>query len=278
MADLGFGQEQGRSRSGLRGIPDMKFINREIPIVKIARALDLRLDGDRKIHCWHPELHKNGDRSASVGIRITNNTVKCFGCDSRPMGTIDLVMDVLGMKSPADAAGWVAAKFDVPTIARQRRRGDSPRMRVGHEQGLALIIRSGLWGWLSEATQAIAPVIWHFAEKEEPHHEVFKAQISYQTIMRYSGLTSPNAVHKGLVELSEIDFLTLPVRGRREALERGTNTYVVKPYSDILWELAQTAACHIRQEIEAEVELRARLRRERIRLLRAKPKNNSESD
>src|SRR6185369_15788329 len=96
---------------------DMRFINRELPIAEIAHALHLRFDGDRKIHCWHPERHKNSDRTASVGIRPGNNTVKCFGCDTRPIGPIDLVMDVLSMSSAANAALWiVAAGFNVPAI------------------------------------------------------------------------------------------------------------------------------------------------------------------
>jgi len=56
-------------------IPDMLYINRQIPIADVAHALGLRLDGARKIHCWHPERHKNGDRTASVGIRRVNNTL-----------------------------------------------------------------------------------------------------------------------------------------------------------------------------------------------------------
>jgi len=68
----------------------MRFINRELPILEVARALDLRLDGSSKIHCWHPERHQHGDRTASVGIRRSHNTVKCLGCDFRPMGPIDM--------------------------------------------------------------------------------------------------------------------------------------------------------------------------------------------
>ena len=97
------------------GIPDMKYINRELPIADVARALDLRFDGLGKVHCWHPERHQNGDRTASVGIRVSNNTVKCFVCDSRPMGPIDLVMDVRGV-GPAEAALWIAERFTVPSI------------------------------------------------------------------------------------------------------------------------------------------------------------------
>src|SRR5215475_6445176 len=102
------------------GIPDMRYINRQIPIVDVARALELRLDGTNKIHCWHPERHKNGDRTASVGIRTINNTVKCFGCDSRPMGPVDLVMDALQLAA-APAALWIADRFKVPTIPAGKR-------------------------------------------------------------------------------------------------------------------------------------------------------------
>jgi len=111
-------------------IPDMRHINRNVPIVEVARVLNLRLDGANKIHCWHPDRHKHGDRTASVGIRTTNNTVKCFGCDSKPMGPIDFVMDVRGVVA-ADAALWIAAQFDVPTARGTRSMAKPSRIRVG---------------------------------------------------------------------------------------------------------------------------------------------------
>jgi hypothetical protein len=52
------------------GIPDMRYINREVRIVEVARKLDLRLDRPSKVHCWHPDRHQHGDRTASVGIRV----------------------------------------------------------------------------------------------------------------------------------------------------------------------------------------------------------------
>lgn len=114
--------------SNRSGIPDMRFIHREVPIVNVARALDLRLDGASKIHCWHPDRHKNGDRTASVGIRTTNNTVKCFGCGLGPIGPIDFVMDVLGLPA-ADAASWIAEQFPVPTIPAGKRLAEPDRWR-----------------------------------------------------------------------------------------------------------------------------------------------------
>jgi cobalamin biosynthesis protein CobD/CbiB len=37
-------------------IPDMRFINRKVPIAEVACALGLRLEGAGKLHCWHPDL------------------------------------------------------------------------------------------------------------------------------------------------------------------------------------------------------------------------------
>jgi len=56
-----------------------------------------------------PNRHKNGGRTASVGIRMENNSVKCFGCDSKPIGPVDFVMDVLGMEA-ADSALWIRVR------------------------------------------------------------------------------------------------------------------------------------------------------------------------
>ena len=54
-------------------VPDLRFINRKIPINEIARALGLRMGENRNIYCWRPELHKNADRTPSVGC---NNSRK----------------------------------------------------------------------------------------------------------------------------------------------------------------------------------------------------------
>lgn len=62
-------------------------------------------------------------RTASVGIRASNNTAKCFVCDSKPMGPIDLAMDVHGIGA-ADAALWIAERFTVPSIPARKRLAD----------------------------------------------------------------------------------------------------------------------------------------------------------
>jgi hypothetical protein len=259
----------------------MRFINRELPIADVARALDLRLDAAvGKAHCWHPERHQHGDRTASVGIRASTNTVKCFGCYSTTMGPIDLVMDVLGMPSPADAALWIAERFTVPSIpARKRLIGEALRReRVGLERGLGLLIRSGIWGSLSEPARAIGAVLLEFAEKRSSLEEVFHVQMAYRTISRYSGIQSHNAIRKGLVELNEVGFLVLPAGPLLRSPDRPSASYTVTPNSERLWELGQVVAHQHQQEIAAEVELRKRDRNGRLRSKREQTNKQQQAE
>jgi hypothetical protein len=48
---------RGVTKPTLRGVPDLRFINRRIEITEVARALDLKIGDNGNIHCWHPELH-----------------------------------------------------------------------------------------------------------------------------------------------------------------------------------------------------------------------------
>jgi hypothetical protein len=251
------------------GIPDMRYINRQVRIVEVVRKLDLRLDGPSKIHCWHPDWHQHGDRTASVGIRTSNNTVKCFGCGIGPIGPIDLVMDVLGMSSPADGALWIADRFAVPTIPSRRPLPSLGRsFRVGYERGLGLLVRSGLWGKLSEAARCIAPVLLEMAERLEPADEELSVQISYVGIARFSGVSSHRAIRKALIELGEIGFLRFPCAGLRRSPERTSSRYLVTPLSNDLWESGNAFAGQLRTEIAAEKELRKRSRQSRLRRMR----------
>jgi hypothetical protein len=91
----------------------------------------------------------------------------------------------------------------------------------------------------------------------------------YRAIARFSGITSHNAIRSALVALNEAGFLKFPDGSSRSGPARLSTTYELTPHSDDLWELAQAAALQTQQEIAAEVELRERERKERIRT--AKP-------
>ena len=246
----------------------MRFINRKVPISDVARLLDLRFEGSTKIHCWHQDQHKNGDRTASVGIRPKNNTVKCFGCGFGPAGPIDLVIDVQQL-SAADSALWIAERFAVPTIPAGKRLEEPQRWRdrFGYDQGLGLLVKSGLYGRLSEAARSIAPVLMEMSEKDKETDQQSKIQISYVAISRFSGIRSPNAVRKALVELHEIGFLVPAGANVRRSPTREVSRYIVTPNSEILVENAHLFSSQLRSEIAAERELRQRQRQLRIEIV-----------
>jgi hypothetical protein len=181
-------------------LPDFHWINHDLPIGDLARALDVRFGANGCIHCWHPERHQNGDRTASVGIWRTANMVECFGsaCDIGPLGPIDLVSDVRGL-SASEAGLWIADHFDVPTIPKGRHLNPPPRLytRAGFEGAIGLLVQSALWRKLHASARAIVPVLLHFAAREEGK-DSYPVQISYTAVSRYSGVKSHNAIARAL--------------------------------------------------------------------------------
>ena len=90
-------------------------------------------------------------------------------------------------------------------------------------------------------------------------------------IARYSGVRSPNAIRKALIELGEIGFLKFPEAGLRRGPDQPASAYIVMPNSDELYELAQAFSARMKTEIAAERELRRRLRSEKTRAWRKRP-------
>jgi len=250
-----------------QSVPDIRFINRKVPIADVARRLDLRFGSNGNIHCWRPELHHNCDRTASVGVRKTNNTIKCFGCDIGPLGPIDLVMSVLSIKN-GEAARWIAERFEVPDLLIGRRLIEPARriFQFGSESEIGLLIQSGLWARLSPTARSMVPVLLELGERV-PGTQNLTIQISYRSLARFSGVASPNAIARALRELQEIVWLTTrpsqPEPGSR--LIRATKKYLITPRSDELLEQANANFSQIRSEIDIEKELRAEARKNRKR-------------
>jgi hypothetical protein len=255
-------------------IPDLRWINRHLGIEDVARRLDLRFGGANMVHCWHAERHQNGDRTASASIWRAQNKIKCFGCaDARPLCVVDLVMDVLEV-DVAGAARWLDANFDVPQIPKGQHLDSTPPIRaymVGHEQPIELLVKSGLWARLSAQTQRVAPALVALATRQD--HDTFDVKISYRGIMRYSGVRSENSVRKALTELEEIGWLRPAPREKAEGgVLREVGEYVLTPYSDRLWELANATTAQMRTEIQQEKELRRQQRAARKAALAAASK------
>jgi hypothetical protein len=256
--------------SASRGIPDLRWINRNVPIADIAHQLGLAFDGDSKIHCWHPEQHKNGDRTASVGIRLKNNTVRCFGCDSKPMGPVDLVIDVLDLKGPSEAGLWIAERFSVPCIPKGKhlKRPARPPTRAGFEGDIGLLVFSGLWAGLSVPARCIVPVLLNHADRESGKGTA-EVRLSYRAISRYSGVASPNAIAEAIRQLEEIGWLTRKENPPRAPNSlRAVNTYLLTPQSESVRELAAAHWTQVKEAIEGERETRRRRRAERQTALR----------
>jgi len=250
-------------------VPNLRYINRNVPIVEVARALDLRIGDNGNLHCWRPHLHQNGDRTASVGVRKKNNTVKCFGCHIGPIGPVDLTMQVLGLKSVGKAALWIAERFDVPIVPAGKHLVQPERRicAVGFESYLGLLIRSGLWVLLSAAAKSLVPVLLEMAEPN-PGTQTLSLTISYLGLARYSGTTSPKAISKALGELQEIGWLKKKTGARAPGSGpvRTASTYLLTPRSNEIVELAHANFAQTRDEIENERTLRAEERAQRKRL------------
>jgi hypothetical protein len=250
-------------------IPDFKWINKNLSVSEVGKALGLSSGSNGLIHCWHPERHHNGDRTASVGVRTVNNTVKCFGCacDVGPFGPIDLVMDVLGMDSPSAAGAWIVEHFEVPFLPKGKHLKEASRPsrgRVGFEGYVGLLVQSGLWGRLSFPARSLIPTLLEFAQKDESK-PTYRVEISYRAISRYSGVKSHNAVVKALRELKQIHWLRWEQSPSPTVL-RATNVYILTPESDELRELANAMARQTKDEVNTERELRLRQRSERLRM------------
>lgn len=140
------------------------------------------------------------------------------------------------------------------------------------------MVRSGIWGTLSEAAHCIAPVLLEMSERIEAASEQFGLQISYVGITRFSGVKSHRAIRKSLVALDEIGFLQLPCATVRRSPERKSSCYIITPSSDKLTESCNAFAAQIRTEISAEKELRKRARAARILKMRGAAKTSRRAE
>jgi hypothetical protein len=213
-------------------------------------------------------MHQHGDRTASVGLRTINNTVKCFGCDVGPLGPVDLVMEVLGLKNPGEAARWIAERFQVPNLPARKNLLEPERriFQFGLEREIGVLVHSGLWARLSLTARALVPVLLELGERDGETRTI-SLQISYMALGRYGGVSSPNAIAGALRELQRIGWLSIGT-GPREpgsAPARETSVYLLTPRSDELLELAQSNCAQMRDEITIQRKLRTEARAKRKR-------------
>jgi hypothetical protein len=258
----------GPDKIAAGGIPDYRFINRQIPVREVAKLLGVREGTNGLLHCWHPDRHHNGDRTASVAVHPTLNTAKCFGhvCDIGPIGPIDVVVDILGC-SLWEAGLWIAERFDIPEIPKGKHLAElaPPIHQAGYEGQIGLLVGSGIWSRLSEASRCLIPILFHFAKRDR-HQPVYRLTMSYRALGQYSGLASQTAISRALTELEGIHFLER-LGGRTNKVTRTVNCYVLTPESDELRELANVISKQTRDEVQAERRIRQQQRKRREEIL-----------
>lgn len=193
-----------------------------LPIRDVARQLGLRFAGTM-VHCWRPENHQFGDRTASVGLLQRRNIAKCFVCDARTLSTIDLVMSVLRLDFPA-ALQWITSRYKVPPVGKGKHihhKGRWPETyRVGASgSALEMLIRSGIWAALTPAQRSIVPVLDTFADAGTRN-----VTISYRGMMRYAGVRSQSTVATALKRFRALKFLRTEARRDSDG-HRACSTY-----------------------------------------------------
>jgi hypothetical protein len=231
-----------------------------VPIRDVAVQLGLRITGNM-VHCWRPENHQHGDRTASVGLHQRRNTAKCFVCDARPLSTIDFVMSVRGLDFPA-ALEWVTSHYEVPTVAKGQHiqhPGRWPeRYRVGASgSALEMLIRSGIWASLTPAQRSIVPVLDTFVDVATR-----KVTISYRGMMRYAGVRSQSTVSTALKQFQALRFLQLEPRKDSDGI-RACGTYKLCFDDPHFLQLANDCRQRHAEQINQERDFRKKERQKR---------------
>jgi hypothetical protein len=236
------------SRNKCGTIPDLDFIKHRVPIVDVARALDIRVVGN-SAHCWRPERHEHGDRTPSVWFSRRSNKGKCFVCDRFTWSNIDLVQTVLGL-STAEAINFIAARFNVPRIAKRRparNRAVVPSGRVGCGSPVQEFMRSGVFAKLSYAAKVLLFVLAEFCDDQT-------ANLSYRTLQRVTGIGSRRTIKESLDMLEDVGLLKVK-RGRGTDRLRAVSGYRLTWGDANLQRLMADTHETIAREIKAETVL-----------------------
>ena len=242
-----------------RGIPDIQFIKRHVPIADVARALDVCVVGNTA-HCWRPDSHQHGDRTPSVWFSKRSNKGKCFVCDRFCWSNIDLVQIILGCGT-ATAVNWIAQRFNVPRIARRHLAKNSvviPSGRVGCGSPVQELMRSGVYAEMTHATKSLLFVLLEFSDPT--------AKLSYRTLQRVTGIGSDATIKASLDTLEHMGLLKIN-RARDGDGLRANNSYRFS-WDDVgLRRLMTDTHEASTREIKAQIEFRQAARRARAAYL-----------
>jgi hypothetical protein len=240
--------------------PDVAWIKKNVPVLGVAKALGMRIRRGRA-QCWRSSNHTHGDQDPSLCFHERKNRTRCFVCDMKGgHSNLDLVMAVLSIELGA-AVRWIADRFTVPNvkpgapIGRRHREPKPYRVDLGSE--LQVLVRSGLFGQLSAAESRILVTLEIFKDPDTG-----LTNLSYQAIMRYSGVARRENVANALKQLQRFHALQVN-RGLRVGITRQASTYRVTLDDPKFLDLCNSVAAVAREEIARERAFRKDARQSR---------------
>jgi hypothetical protein len=205
-------------------MPDMKYINREIPILEVARELGLQVRG-RKTTC--PECKKK-----RLTFSVKFNCWRCWNCD--PAGkrrtAIDLVMFFLNVDA-YNAAAWISKRWNV--VGRvQVERSENQRGITKHvyrrvrsipiperdKPSLQAIVTSPGWREMALSARVVAMTLLALARADARN----SVTIDRKGLSDLTGITDPNTLAKANRELQAIGLFEIDRGYRTKYAERPT--------------------------------------------------------
>jgi hypothetical protein len=231
-----------------RGIPDLQYIKKRLPIADVARALDLRVANATTAHCWRVENHEHGDRTPSLWFSRRSNKAKCYVCDRFCFSNLDLVQFIRG-GSTAEAINWIASQFEVPRIAKKHlARNGAPRLgRAGTGSRLEKLIRAGVWAALTGPVAKLLVVLDEFSDPT--------GRLSYRALQRLTGIGSRTTIKTSLDTLEHLGLLKIDRSSSGDGLQALNGYRLDWDDADLQRLMLETYRASTR-EIAAQIELR----------------------
>jgi hypothetical protein len=255
--------------------PDLKYIRHHISVREIARELGLEVFGN-SARCWRGESHQHGDQTPSLSF-TKRNRWKCHVCDDRARSNLDLVMKFHGCDLKT-AVEWIAARFDVPRVERNKSR------RVTYPHGIRAgvgasplddLVRSGLWACMSSSARSVLGVFIGF---KDPDTKAWIVEISMRGLSRFAGL-SVKGVWLALHDLEHIGLVTVFSRPPSRGVVRACNKYELTFESPRFLEWSKLASDAFRTQVDFERAQRRMARETRSNITLGNtllPKENSQ--
>jgi hypothetical protein len=205
-------------------MPDMRFINSQVPILEVARALGLEVRG-RKGTC--PECKK---RQLTFSVKF--NCWRCWHCD--PAGkrktVIDLVMFILNVDA-FNATAWISKRWKVVNqIQVERSENQHGLTKHVHRRvrpipiperdkpSLQAIVTGPGWREMSLSARVIAITLFAFARTDASNTvKIDRKGLSYLT-----GITDPATLARVNREVKAIGLFEITRGFRTKYAERRT--------------------------------------------------------